>query len=221
MISPRNICDQINLLISHLIKIGLSEDQNYAFFRTLDNSHQEVTFKNAEHASIAIKNLCYADIYKTLADSRAFIVKLPDGAICHLRYLFHNNSLIKHTLAFFPSPFLEEYQNNPETYNEEALFADVVSRNIVPFPIRFDFDSNEDVVKDVFHPASHQTLGQYKNCRIPVSSPLTPNLFFEYILRHFYCTAFQEYCEALPKFSERFPSTISPSERLLIHIQIP
>lgn len=101
----------------------------------------------------------------------SYNMRMLDGALIHMMYRFRNNQLEAHRLAFFPSPFLGEFQNNPEIYLEDEIYAEVIMRNIVPFPLRFDFDCREEVVVEMYHPKSHLTLGQYQNCRIPVSSP--------------------------------------------------
>jgi hypothetical protein len=41
---------------------------------------------------------------------------MPDGAIIQMMYVFKNDSLERHRLTFFPSPNLEEFQNNPDIY---------------------------------------------------------------------------------------------------------
>jgi hypothetical protein len=64
-------------------------------------------------------------------------------------------------------------------------------------------------------------LGQYTNCRIPVSSPITPSRFMHFILRNFYHTVHRRYADKLPTFSHVFSETIAASERQVIHMQIP
>ena len=86
-----------------------------------------------------------------------------DGALLQLMYRFQKTELESHRLAFFPSPYLEEFQNNPDVYKDDAMFTEVVFRNIVPFPLRFDYDSRNEVFIEVHHPKSHLSLGQYKN----------------------------------------------------------
>jgi hypothetical protein len=146
---------------------------------------------------------------------------MPDGALLQLRYMFRHGSLERHVLGFFPAPHLEEFQNNPEIYLEDAVYADVVARNIVPCPLRFDYDPREGVHKPVEHPKSHLTVGQYANCRIPVSSPLTPFWFAVFILRNFYHTAFTQDAEGLPNFSEVFDESIDAAERKIMFLQVP
>ena len=62
-----------------------------------------------------------------------------DGALVTLRYRFRNGEVSEHSLSYFPSPDLEHFQNDPEIYLQDEIYADVVARNIVPFPVRFDF----------------------------------------------------------------------------------
>jgi hypothetical protein len=222
MPTPQSLSDQINRIVCYLIEVGLSDDQNLSFVRSVSNDCIEVTFPKAEHVTIALReNQTYESIYETLIAERAYIVKLPDGAMVLARYIFRAGSLLKHSLGFYPSPSLAEFQNNSELYLEEMIYADVVAKNIVPFPIRFDFDCHPDVVKDLEHPASHQTLGQYKNCRIPVSAPMTPFVFFSFILRNFYNTAFHEYAGSIPRFNERFDDTITAKEKGVVFVQLP
>ncbi|NOT54902.1 MAG: DUF2290 domain-containing protein [Deltaproteobacteria bacterium] len=181
----------------------------------------EIIFPRAEHVSIAIKDRAYSEIYEHLTQERAYSVKMPDGALIQMMYVFEGSVLERHRLAFFPAPHLEEFQNNPEIYLEDEIYADVIARSIVPFPLRFDYDARADVYKEVEHPRSHLSLGQYENCRIPVTSPLTPSRFIDFILRNFYHTAFRRYADQLPAFSDAFSESIVRAERNVVHVQIP
>lgn len=79
-----------------------------------------------------------------------------------MTYAFQGEALTGHRLAFFPAPFLEEFQNSPEVYLEDDIFADIVARNVVPFPLRFDFDVR-DFDESVFaHPRCHLTLASIR-----------------------------------------------------------
>ncbi|MCB2183593.1 MAG: DUF2290 domain-containing protein [Desulfobulbaceae bacterium] len=138
-----------------------------------------------------------------------------------IMYRFDNEEIVAHRLAFFPSPFLEEFQNNPEIYLDDEMFAEVTMKNIVPFPLRFDFDSSDEIFQEIHHPKSHLTLGQYQNCRIPVSAPLTPYHFISFILRNFYNTAYKKYCEKISPFHLFFNKTIAYQENKIVCMQVP
>jgi len=75
--------------------------------------------------------------------------------------------------------------------------------------------------KELEHPKSHLSLGQYENCQIPVSAPLTPACFMGFILRNFYNTAFINYSDRLHRSSWWFDDTIHLAEECVVYIKIP
>ena len=221
MPSPIQIQNQIDHLVAYLVQISLSDSQHYAFRRPLRNNFEEVTFRNAGYVSDALKARAYDEIYHELAKRRAYTVKMLDGALIQMMYMFSNADLQRHRLAFFPAPHLDEFQNNPDIYLEDEIYADIISKGKVPFPIRFDYDARSDVHAKLEHPRSHLTLGQYKNCRIPVTAPMTPFWFIDFILRNFYHTAFNKYADQLPSHDGSFEESILPEERGVVHISVP
>jgi len=221
MPSPSVVLQQIKSIILFLVDTGIASDQNFPFQRSDGDKKTEITFPGAQHVSIAMKDKLYSDIYDHLSNERAFNVKMMDGAILQLMYLFNEQELEKHRLTFFPSPYLEEFQNYPEIYLEDEIYADIVAKNIVAFPLRFDYDAREGIFKELEHPKSHLSLGQYENCRIPVSAPVTPFQFLQFILRNFYHTAHERYADSLPHFSQVFNETIMVAEKNVIHVKTP
>lgn len=219
MITPENIRMQVQTITTDLIACSLSVDQQFPSVRE-EVGETRVDFGKAD-LSIALKNVEYKKIYSELSKFRSYNLKLIDGALVQLMYIFQGNILRRHRLAFFPSPYLEEYQNNSEVYEEDEIYADIIKKNIVPFPIRFDYDSREEVTVEITHPLSHLTLGQYQNCRVPVSAPLTPYVFIIFILRNFYNTAFSRFSNQITRFNDTFVETITTSERRLSHVQLP
>jgi hypothetical protein len=219
--TPEQIKRQIDGVVRYLVEVGLAGDQNFAFRRELAGGCVEVTFLQAAHVSIALKDRAYGEVYSHLVQERAYNAKMPDGALVQMMYAFVGGSLERHRLAFFPAPHLEEFQNNPDVYLEDEIFADVVARCIVPFPVRFDYDARAGVHHELKHPKSHLTLGQYENCRIPVTAPMTPSWFIDFVLRNFYHTAFGLYAEQLPLRGDSFEESILPSERGVVHVVVP
>lgn len=221
MPTPNQVKRQIDSIVEHLVEVGLSDDQNFPYLREGRGGYVEVAFDGTQDISVALRNIPYTELYAGLLKDRIYSVKMPDGALLQLLYRFSYGVLLQHRLAFFPSPDLEEFQDNPDIYLEEEVFLELVSRQVVPFPIRFDYDARDPEGRLLAHPKSHLTLGQYENCRIPVSSPLTPIQFVEFILRNFYRAAFEKYCGNFPKANESFVKSILPEEEALIHIVIP
>jgi hypothetical protein len=217
MTSPIIIEKQIKTITMNLINCSLCVDQNYPISKK-HNSKTYIKFTN--NAQGMLKNKAYCEIYDALVKSRSYNIQLLDGAIIQFMYEFDKDELKKHRLAFFSSPYLEEYQNNPEIYEEDDIYSDIIRKDTVPFPIRFDFDCEESVVKDIIHPASHLTLGQYQGCRIPASAPLTPYQFITFILRNFYNTTYSKYSESIKYFDEAFDETITRSEMNIVYIKV-
>jgi hypothetical protein len=224
MTTPNAIRTQIDGLIQYLIEVGFSDDQNWPFEREIDNNTIEVTFPGSTHIAIAMKDISYSEIYDHLKSERAYLVRMADGALIQMMYIFREQQIERHRLAFYPSPYLEKFQNDPDLYLEDEIYADIIAKNIVPFPLRFDFDGNDAAFVEVEHPKSHLTLGQYKNCRIPVSAPLTPFQFIEFVLMNFYHTAHFKCCNS-PNFRHHvggsFERSIARSEQGIVHIIVP
>ena len=211
----QNILRQISDITSALISVSLSSEQNFP-----SEQNGTIYISGKHDLSVVLKNIPYSEVYEILDTKKNFNIKLVDGALIQLMYQFDGDgTLLKHRLAFFPSPNLGEFQNNREIYELDELYADVVLRNIVPAPIRFDYDPASYV--EGYHPRSHLTIGQYKNCRIATSAPLTPNMFIEFILRSFYNTATIKFTESLafPK-TDFFDECIHESERTSLHMAI-
>ncbi|HFI0626280.1 TPA: DUF2290 domain-containing protein [Streptococcus suis] len=184
-----------------LIEIGLETGNNYPKSTTSSGvTYISPAVEDSNHKIIFDTQLEYADFYKKLDEKTNYNVKLVDGSLVSLIYEIDDkdNHILTHRLTFFPSPSLfanEIYEEAGLIDGYEELYSDIISKNIYPFPIRFDFDLDNSV--DIEHPKSHLTLGQYKNCRIPVSSALTPGQFLIFIIRNFYSAYYKQYREKL------------------------
>ncbi|MDR4470228.1 MAG: DUF2290 domain-containing protein [Nitrospira sp.] len=216
--TPQQTLKQINDLTEALVGLSLSNEQCFPSTHGHFNAAFEITVSNAAGMSVALKNVAYRDIYGELEKARCFNIKMLDGALISLRYRFQAGKITEHSLSYFPSPDLEHFQNDPEVYLEDEIYADVIARNIVPFPVRFDYSNDLAKFVDIHHPYSHLTLGQYKNCRIPVSSPLGPLAFGGFLLRNFYNTAFRKYSDQIPASPLAFAKTITANERKIPHV---
>ena len=219
-LTPKRIKEDIDGLISELIGKGICNDSNFSAIRP-SGSKVDITFSGSEHVSIALGDIKYTEIYLELADKRSYNMRLVDGALLQMMYRVEGDELIQHRLAFYPSPSLLPFQDDPDAYMRDELFIEIVQRRIVPFPLRFDFDAREGVYIDVAHPKSHLTLGDVKRCRIPVSAPLTPRWFVEFVLRNFYQTEKYDFVGGLPQHKIKFPTSITANETGLMHMVIP
>jgi hypothetical protein len=218
MTSPKEICQEINEITQKLVSISLSVTQNYVSSTQTGKDSYNIAYSGMHDLSIVLKNVDYKQMYEELDENNNYNIKMIDGALIQLMYTYEKSSLISHRLAFFPSPFLESFQNDPEIYEDDEIYADIIAKNILPVPIRFDYDPHNH--QELDHPKSHLTLGQFKNCRIPVCSPIAPSTFISFILRSFYYTAFKKYTAQLTFSSKLFNKTITSREKKILHIAI-
>jgi len=219
MNNRKNVLREVISITYLLMACNLSVIQNFPIEKTNIDGTISVEWNNIKNLSISLKNISYIDIYNELDKNRDYNIKLIDGALIHMMYRFKDNELLSHRLAFYPSPYLESYQNDPEIYELDEIYADIVYKNIVAFPIRFDY--NKDLIDGEFHhPKSHATLGQYKNCRIPVYGPMAPRTFIEFIFKNFYSKAFYKYLNTkLPDYCCSF-NTIEKAETSELHFNL-
>lgn len=221
MITRRAVFKQSEDATAQLVGCSLCDEQNFPVMRRIGKNLWQISIGEQGSYSIAMHDIPYREVYSSFSRHRLFNLKMIDGALIQMFYEFQDNHLLYHRLAFFPSPHLEEYQNAPEIYEADEVYADILMKEIVPFPIRFDYDASDQAHVLVHHPKSHLTLGQYKNCRIPVSGPLTPYLFVAFILRNFYNTAFSRVSHVINLEGDLFQDNIANEEVLIPHLKLP
>lgn len=188
---------QLQDVYSRLVTCGLSVKQFHP--KEEGTPGGGVRLGHLSTTAIALKDVAYELVYEELDKNNAYHVKLPDGGLLLFQYTFAGDeSLLKHRLAFFPSPELPTIDEAPDLYDKDELYGDIIVARLVRFPIRFDFDPGAH--KDVLHPRSHLSLGQFENCRIPVSNPVTPNAFVMFLLRNFY---FRSYLRNKNRFDKK------------------
>lgn len=206
-------------LIGHLVELGMVDRQHFPSIQTGSNGEWTVAQPGAS-LSLSLKKRPYEEIYLELAGSKSYSMLLLDGALLQFAYSGVHESIMRHRLAYFPSPTLEPYQNDPDLYLRELHFVDIVGYQVVPVPVRFDFDIREGVAVDMLHPAAHLTLGQYQHCRVPISRPASPSEFTEFIIQSFYSTPDMAPL-ALHQHLAQLPTTITKAESQKVHIAMP
>lgn len=215
------VTSRINGIIRYLVEAGLATDQRFAFRRTLHSGIQEVTFGGGETVGAALKGMDYEYVYGVFLDARAYNVRMPDGALVQMMYRFQNESMLSHRLAFCPAIRLERFQREPEMYMSDEPFGHEVGRVVVAFPMRFDYHSAEERHRPVVHAKSHLTLGEFPECRIPVSAPVSPRWFMDFVLRNFYDAPGHRYADKLPGGGRSLGRSIDPQEQAVIHLVVP
>ena len=217
--TPGRVRQHINALIRHLQLVGLVDDYQEAFER--QTKFTEISFSNAKYITNAFRNIDYPEIYSMFAQHRVFNARLLDGAFIQMLYLFEENELIKHRLAFLPPPDSVYYNGNIGSEGSASELTNVIEGNRIGQPLRFDYNFSNEVHIDVNHPKSHLTIGDYANCRIPVSAALTPYWFLYFILQNFYSRPNSDFLSSLPRLTGRFPVSIANKEKTVPHLVVP
>ena len=218
MTKASSVVTEIKDLTSKMISVGLCIDSNYPSQKSHSGSTGgivDVSFSGYGNSPSALKNQPYQETYQIMKRNRSYNMRLIDGALIQFRYRFQRRKLLKHMLAFYPSPFLLDYDSHHEIYQNDILYTDAIAQNIVNAPVRFDYDDNS--FEEYVHPKSHFTIGQYQNCRIPVKGGLTPHRFLNLILRSFYSTAYFDLCFNWKGRVKDFGSTITKNEKKELH----
>ena len=101
-LSADKIISQINSLTRALISSSLCEDYNFPNTIKKSNGIVEVNIKSGNNA-IGLKKIPYSELYKELCLERKYNIRMIDGALISINYLFKNSKILKHRLTFFSS----------------------------------------------------------------------------------------------------------------------
>jgi hypothetical protein len=202
-----------------LLEEDLAIEVNFPTERTL-NGLTDIEFDGSKDLSIALRNVSYEDIHQEFLSGKRFNFQFPDGAFVQMTYRFNQKgTLMKHRLCYFPSPSFKPFQDDPERYEKDDVYADIMSKSVLPVPVRFDFDPYSKSVAELDHPKSHLTFGQYKNCRIPVISPLRPTHFIHFILTSFYKKKYDTIKGGIYSgFIKKMQSTATKKDKEVLHM---
>jgi hypothetical protein len=216
-VTPQETYADINTIIRKTIEAGLSDEQRYPAIKKIGRRDYDIYIQDAPNLSSSMKGHPYIKIYNDLSKSGAYNLKMIDGALIQMLFTFRKGEVASHRLSVFPSPNLDIYEDAQQAYEEDEVFADIIERHVIRFPIRFDFSNDDKLHVDMKHPKSHLTLGEYTYCRIPVSSPLTPTKFMNFVLRSFYSPAIERFNFSAEAMKAAFPETITANERIIGH----
>ncbi len=209
------ILREIRSITTSLVEKSIIIDQNWP-----SEKNGEIVWDNYKGLAFSLQNEPYETIFDQCRKERDFNFMLIDGSLIQLQYRIKGNNLIEHILRFLPNPSFEKYQDNPEEFEELyygiELFTNILDKKTIVFPIRFDFSN---IHKEILHPKVHATFGNYKDCRIPISKPISPKRFVSFILRNFYNYKFIDSgIESQLISSIVFEEDIADNEKKLIHL---
>lgn len=222
MTLPLQIQKDINEMMRALIRNALVNAQHFPVIRGKVDRECAIGFENDDKISLSFGLDKYEDIYDRLLDNQVYSMRLLDGGLVQISYSFSSAIMTQHRLAYYPNPHADRdgdlYYDCEESENIALM---LLQRNVVRFPIRFDYNFDEKLFMPIEHPRSHLTLGNFECCRIPVSSPMPPIDFMRFIIRNFYRLPGVPSVEILPSSSvSALPRTIDALEQKEFHVDI-
>ncbi|MFA6619095.1 MAG: DUF2290 domain-containing protein [Candidatus Neomarinimicrobiota bacterium] len=212
--------NQIDRITTLFIENGVSVDQNYPV-----RNGNKIYWDGFSDISYILKSeKKYETIYSEIRKKKDFNILFLDGAIFQFMYEFDfkGNDIIKQRLAYFPNintqilENVEEYSKNH--YDSVELFSDINVKKDLVCPVHFDFDNDKSKYKESKHTYSHCTIANYKNCRIPVSSPITPYRFIQFILKNFYNELYEKDYKRKFECSIPMKNFLTPMEKREMHL---
>ena len=202
----KEILEQVKFLTKYFIDKGLSVSQNFP-----KEIGQDIVWDGYQGISFSLKTQLYADIYNVTLSSKEYNFVFTDGGIIQMMYTFHKDIMLSHRLAYYP-PHDSEVSNE----DEESSYYSFKKMSI---PIRFDFDSDTKKYKEVIHSYTHFTLGDHEKCRIPVSAPVTPFRFIDFVIRAFYMDFYESTSFRTDVMCPiKMTQTINKNENSLLHL---
>lgn len=213
MSTKKSIIKEINEISQVLIETSICDAFNSISVHDVGKKSY-INWAKYNDISIALKNVEYDYIYQELRKNSQYNYLLADGNLIQLSYEIEDDIISSHRLAVFPSIHLDCYQNDPELYELDCIYADIISKSIVTFPLRFDY-SKEPIPH---HPKSHLSLGQFESCRIPVYGPIMPKDFIKFVLKNFYNSFFEERIKTKLDSNNLINYTISDYEQNEMHL---
>lgn len=204
------IKDQLDNVLAYLIdqKLALVAKTSVLKDGVLTWSQADGVFL-AERAHHSMKN------YRHWVENACYSAMLFDGALLQVTYVFENEEVVGHRLAYVPCPF--ELDPHDLEDLEPTFVLDVAAESgfdliSLRTAIRFDYDPIE---AKPGHPAVHLTLNE-SHSRIACAGPVTLHQFLIFVFDEFYLGAgnLSKYFKGFPKMSADFRTITHAEERL-------
>ena len=195
---------ELNDCISFLQSIGFSVEENWSY---INDSSLVPGCKKI--GMLKFENIHeYVEIHKMLSEKRQFSILTFDNTIVYIEYKFSSNKIAECRYIILPDLTIYSGDSMPDSYmnEEDGRYVEMTNSYQLNFPMRIDFDNG--LLKDKSrnpvihgeHSASHIHLGFIEGCRIPISRPISPKVFFKFFIENFYIYFYEENKEQLEKF---------------------
>lgn len=186
--------------------------------RRSSSGSDRVSWKSATGGALSLFNIHRIQAYRSWVAEGSYSAVLYDGALLQMSFEVVGNQVIRHRLAYVPTPleldsawlrsdpFLEVF----DTHLAAAEHNDFCLRGSV----RFDFDLEAAAVE---HPAAHLTFGG-DGVRIPLIGPVSVGHFARFVFHNFYPQLWEAHTFLRTLRQRRGERTISLPEQERIHL---
>ena len=217
------VANDLKLLAKGLIKAGLLLEESWVLQQHSSDVKVITSLKRTplatgidlEKFKINPALYTHAKEYYRADQEGNYTFKLIDGGMIEINSMYRNNALIKQRLLYMQRPYslaevdfqdlgeVKELEAHDEPLEmERKSVNDSQAKGLIC--IRFDFDPNPDIAKELVHPRTHLTISNFKTCRIPISNPMTSKQFIELIIGQFYTYKFDEIVKFLNSNKSKF-----------------
>lgn len=187
---------EFNDCLLFLQKMGFSHQENW------NHIEKNAFIPNCEHLGfLEFENIQdYVKKHKQLSKKRQFSMLTYDNTIIYIEYKFAETEIAESRYLVLPDLTIYSGESTPDSYldEEQSVYIEMTNSYQLNFPIRIDFDNGklkDESQKPVVpgeHSPSHIHLGFIEGCRIPLSRPLSPKIFFKFLIENFYRNFYEE-----------------------------
>ena len=196
---------EFNSCLLFLQKIGFSHQQNW------NHIENNVFIPNCERIGLLkFENIQdYIKKHNQLAEKRQFSLLTCDNTIIYIEYKFSlNNEIAECRYIILPDLTVYSGESMLDSYldEEDNKYIEMTNSYQLNFPMRIDFDNgklkdkSQNPVIPGEHSPSHIHLGFIEGCRIPLSRPISPKLFFKFFIENFYRNFYEDNKEEIDSF---------------------
>jgi hypothetical protein len=185
--SVESICRRVTQFGFTLLETEFALDARQHKVDRLSSTRKALSWVRDDGAGLMTGNPSRVSDYLAVLERLDYSYLMRDGGNVQVAYVYDNNEIERHRLAYYPCPFqissveLERQGSALVDYINDAFMGDVEENVLLRSPFRFDYapDASGD-----FHPASHLTING-PTCRIPARAPLKFATFMKFILENF------------------------------------
>ena len=142
----------------------------------------------------------YMFLHKRICERKQFTMLAFDNTIICIEFRFYNMEIAESRYLVLPDLTIYSGESMPDAFaNEEtSRYLEMTNDYQLNFPIRIDFinsrfkNERQNPVVPGSHSPSHMHLGFIEGCRIPISRPISPKVFFKFVIENFYSRFYEK-----------------------------